>query len=102
LFGFSCFEEEYEQKSKTTYLNEVISELCDLGWLDDLCGEYAIHATSTEVLKRSQLNQPQWFPELANCLSINYFTKQHSRLKDNLFYEGHSPVEHPRFLGRAS
>jgi len=70
-------------------LSEGVAQLAQAGWLSEQEGEYSIHDNAVRLLKNRGLNQSTWFPELCNCLSVNYFTEQHPRLKINLLYECH-------------
>ena len=70
-------------------LSEGVAQLAQAGWLSEQEGEYSIHDNAVRLLKNRGLNQSAWFPELCNCLSVNYFTEQHPRLKINLLYECH-------------
>ena len=70
-------------------LSEGVAQLAQAGWLSEQEGEYSIHDNAVRLLKNRGLNQSTWFPELCNCLSVNYFTEQHPRLKINLLYESH-------------
>ncbi|MFN8304771.1 MAG: tetratricopeptide repeat protein [Saprospiraceae bacterium] len=70
-------------------LSDHIAQLVQDGWLSEQEGEYSLHDNTIRLLQARGLNLSAWFPELCNCFSINYFTEQHKRLKDNLLYESH-------------
>lgn len=91
LKGYVQFSEAWPSKPKNTDTNltALMASLVKKGWLTDFDGEYAIHDNTIRILKNKQLNQAAYFPEIRNCLSINYFTEQNGRLKDNLYYENH-------------
>jgi len=91
LTGYIKFSEAWPSKLKNTdtKLTTLMGSLVEKGWLTDFDGEYAIHDNTIRILKNKQLNQAAYFPEIRNCLSINYFIEQNGRLKDNLYYENH-------------
>ncbi len=91
LVGCRGFAREWRggKAEPSGLLSEGVAQLAQAGWLSEQEGEYSIHDNAVRLLKNRDLNQSAWFPELCNCLSVNYFTEQHPRLKINLLYESH-------------
>jgi tetratricopeptide (TPR) repeat protein len=70
-------------------LSETLKSLSTKGWLTEQDDDYTIHALVIELLQQKGLNDLNYLTEILNCLRINYFTEQHSALKETLLYEKH-------------
>lgn len=91
LRGYAHLEEvwPHDVESPDTRLSTLLPVLVEKGWLIEQEGEYSLYSMAAQVLRDCLLNDYAFFPEIANCLSVSYFSAQTNYLKDNLHYENH-------------
>ena len=89
--SYQAFAQDYTfmASKDNALLSDTLKDLVTKGWLTQQEDDYAIHPLVVGILQQKGFNNLNYLAEILNCLRINYFSEQHTYLKDTLLYEKH-------------